>query len=84
MPSRERAPFGVDRRSLMTGVLGAGAASLVAGVPRAAAEARAAAEKGGAVYKVVDVSVRLFKWPVKPGKDHTGFTRERRGRARAW
>ena len=65
----------VDRRSLMTGVLGASAAGLVAGMPLAAAEAKASTEKGGAIHKVVDVSVRLFKWPVKPGKDHTGFVR---------
>ena len=65
----------VDRRSLLTGALGIGAAGLVAGLPPAAAQAKAAAEKGGAVHKVVDVSVRLFTWPVIGGKDHTGYTR---------
>lgn len=75
MQSQHEAPTRVDRRSLMTGVLGASAAGLVAGMPVTAAEAKAAVEKGGATHKVTDVSVRLFKWPVKPGKDHTGFTR---------
>jgi L-alanine-DL-glutamate epimerase-like enolase superfamily enzyme len=67
---------GVNRRSLLRGALGAGAAGLVAGMPPAAAQAKTAAERGGAIHKVVDVGVRLFKWTVQPGKDHTGYTRQ--------
>jgi L-alanine-DL-glutamate epimerase-like enolase superfamily enzyme len=65
----------VDRRSVLTGALGIGAAGLVGGMTPAASQARAAAERGGAVHKVADVGVRLFKWPVIAGKDHTGYTR---------
>ena len=66
----------VDRRSVLTGALGLGAAGLVAGMPPAAAQARAVAEKGGVTHKVSDVSVRLFSWQVQPGKDHTGYARK--------
>jgi L-alanine-DL-glutamate epimerase-like enolase superfamily enzyme len=74
MPDLDRPT--VDRRSLVTGVLGAGATGLFARTRPAVAQARAA-QKGGAIHRIDDVSVRLFTWPVEPGKDHAGRERER-------
>jgi L-alanine-DL-glutamate epimerase-like enolase superfamily enzyme len=68
-----RDPF--DRRALLAGALGAGAAGFGLAEPRAMAQARAGAERGGAVHRIDDVGVRLFTWPVEPGKDHAGRTR---------
>jgi L-alanine-DL-glutamate epimerase-like enolase superfamily enzyme len=63
---------------LLAGALGAGAASLgfTAGMPAAAAEAKASQERGGAIHRIADVNVRLFTWPVIPGKDHVGRERD--------
>ena len=76
MPSSDLPNRSVDRRSLVAGVLGAGAAGLFAGVPAPAAQARAAQEKGGAIHKIDDVGIRMFGWPVTPGRDHSGRSRD--------
>jgi L-alanine-DL-glutamate epimerase-like enolase superfamily enzyme len=75
MPKDALARHDVDRRAVLSGALGTGALALAGGLTPPLAHARQAAEKGGAIHRVADVSVRLFKWPVQPGKDHTGYAR---------